>query len=194
MKTTDSTAVPTSGLVIMSPAPGTASATSSLPSATPREMSVQSELPASGAQSIPLAESKAQSTAPQSEAGETGQSAKSRGKKRATRKDFDAEDALQSEPKRLKPSPKPAKPTPPGDGSASQDASKQKRPAPRPKPKAKKVNSPQAQIATIPQQSATSTSGALVEPTAAPSEVVSPATPRRSARITTGKASSSSHP
>lgn len=192
MKTTNSTAGSTSGLVVVSPAPGTASVASSLPSATPRELSVQSERPGSGAQSVPLGQSSAQSATPPSEAGETVQSAKSRAKKRA--KEPGVGDEIQAASKRQKGSPKPTEPSPPEEGNPIEDGTKKKRPAPRPKPKGKKAAVPQSETATIPEQSAASTSSAPVEPVAASSEGVDRAPPRRSARITTGKASSSGNP
>lgn len=180
MKTRDSTGPSTSGLVVMSPAPGTASVGSSLPSTTPREMSVQNSLPGSSAHS-----------APPSEAGETGRSAKSRGKKRA--KEPGIEDELQSAPKRQKSVPlKPSNADAPDEVDASEDESKKQRLAPRPKPKAKKATITQTETATIPQPSTASSNRTHVEPAAASSEAANPVAPRRSARFAAGKVPSKS--
>jgi hypothetical protein len=186
----------TSGLVMMSPAPGTGSATPSLPSATPREMSVQRELPTGSAvaegsnTSTPLALPGVQPTASVIEQGEAALTAKGRGKKRTN--PTGAGEMLPT-PKRKKVTPKATaiQPTIPehDDANPSQSMPKKARPAPKPKPK------PKGKVKATPKASQTageqSNSQANVVP---PQE--SPATtsgdtelapPRRSARFASGK-------
>ena len=190
-----STVASPSDLVMMSPAPGTGSATPSLPSATPREMSVQSELPTSSAvaegsnTSTPVELPSTQPTAAPSEQGEPALTAKGRGKKRASPT---GADEILPTPKRKKATPKAATvqaTVPENDITGASEPEPKKRPTPKPKPK------PKGKAKAAPETTLTagelSSSSINVVPPQEPPVAMSGATqsppPRRSARFTPGK-------
>lgn len=180
----------------MSPAPGTSSATPSLPSATPREMSVQTEFPTGSAvaegsnASIPLELPSVQPTASLIEHGGAALTAKGRGKKHANPT---GEDEILPAPKRQKATPKAitVQPTMPehDDANPSQSMPKTARPAPKPRPKPKgKVKATPEASQTAGEQS--SSQASVVPPHESPATTsggIEPAPPRRSARFASEK-------